>query len=136
MKNTALTAFLAATLALTSGITIAENRDNSSGASGDKATSEDKATNEGSSNKLMDQDLSDKDMKSSESGGDTKTIRMGFKRLDANDDSFITSDEASLQPPLNTQFKTVDKNSDQKLDMAEFASYMEANTKSINKDKE
>ena len=131
MKNTALTAVLAATLVLTSGITTAENRDNSAA-----GPSSEKATNEGSTNKVLDQDLSDKDMKSSQSGGDTKIIRMGFKRLDANDDSFITADEASLQPPLNTQFKTVDKNSDQKLDMEEFASYMETNSKTIQNEKE
>jgi len=79
-----------------------------------------------SQNKLEEQDLSDKQMQASQSGADTEIIRMGFKRLDANDDGAITSDEASLQPPLDTQFKTVDKNNDNKIDAGEFAQFTEA----------
>lgn len=78
-----------------------------------------------SQNKLEKQDLSDKQMQASESGADTEIIRMGFKRLDANDDGAITSDEASLQPPLDTQFNTVDKNQDKKIDVGEFAQFTE-----------
>lgn len=114
-----------AALLTTSGVSVAGERDSSTAAPIDKTTSAE------SPNKLGEQDLSDKDMQSSQSGADTKIIQMGFKRLDANDDSFITSDEASMQPPLDTQFKTVDKNNDQKLDMDEFARFTEANGDSL-----
>lgn len=125
MKNVTSTTVLALTLLATSGITVAGDRETSFAATIDKLIIAE------SPNKVLDQDLSDKDMKSSQSGEDTKPIRMGFKRLDANDDSFISAEEASLQPPLNMQFKTVDKNGDQKLDMDEFARFMETDNKAI-----
>lgn len=119
------TATILAALLTTSGVSVGGERDGSASSPSDKTTSAE------SPNKLGEQDLSDKDMQSSQSGADTKIIQMGFKRLDANDDSFITSDEASMQPPLDTQFKTVDKNNDQKLDMDEFARFTEANGSSL-----
>ena len=125
MKNATSTAVLAAAILASSGITVAGDRDSSAAAPIDKTTTAE------SPNKLQEQDLSDKDMQTSQSGADTKIIQMGFKRLDSNDDSFITSDEASMQPPLDTQFKTVDKNGDQKLDMNEFARFTEANGESM-----
>lgn len=125
MNNVTSTAVLTAALLATAGISQAADRDTSgAGAINQTTTAE-------SPNKLQEQDLSDKDMRSSQSGADTKIIQMGFKRLDANDDSFITSDEASMQPPLDTQFKTVDKNGDQKIDMNEFARFTEANGESL-----
>lgn len=132
MKNVKSTGILATLLLATSGIAIAAERNTPSVAPVDSSQETAPAT----SNKLGDQDLSDKAIRESQSGADTKIIRMGFKRLDSNDDGSITSDEASMQPPLNTQFKTVDKNSDNKIDMQEFARFAEANGESIQNDQE
>lgn len=132
MKNVNSTGILATLLLATSGIAMAAERSTPSLAPTDSSQETAPAT----SNKLGDQDLSDKAMRESQSGADTKIIRMGFKRLDANDDGSITSDEASMQPPLNTQFKTVDKNGDSKIDMSEFARFAEANGESLQNDKE
>lgn len=125
MKKAIQTAFLTTSLLMTSGYALAAESSQGS-VPINKST-----TTSSSSNQMKDQDLSDKEMEASESGAGTQTIRMGFKRLDANDDSAITLDEASMQPPLNTQFKTLDKNGDQKLDMKEYAQFVEASGESI-----
>ena len=132
MNNVNSTGILATILLATSGLAIAAERNMPSVAPTDSSQETAPAT----SNKLIDQDLSDKAMRESQSGADTKIIRMGFKRLDSNDDGSITSDEASIQPPLNTQFKTVDKNNDSKIDMNEYARFAEANGESLQNNQE
>lgn len=84
-----------------------------------------------SMNKTHDQPLSDDDIKGSQSGTDTKVIRMGFQRLDADDDGTISMEEAAKQSTLLTEFKTVDKNQDSKLSLEEFAKFAEANSDTI-----
>lgn len=125
MKNGTSIGILA-TILLTSGVVFAA----------DQNTTSPEGASSTSPNNVGDQDLSDKAMRESQSGADTKIIRMGFKRLDSNDDGSITSDEASMQPPLNTQFKTVDKNSDSKIDMNEYARFAEANGDSLQNDQQ
>lgn len=119
MKIAASSVMLAVSLTATTGLSLAAEQNIQTG----KPVNVIEGTEAASENKVHGQDLSDKDMKASKRGEDTKVIRMGFKRLDANDDGSITSDEASLQPPLNTQFKTADKNGDNKIDMGEFAQF-------------
>lgn len=125
MNKATQTVLLATSLLMASGYTFAAE-------SSQTAVPINKATTSSSStNQMEEQDLSDTDMKASARGSDTDTIRMGFKRLDANDDSAITLEEASVQPPLDTKFKTLDKNGDQKLDMNEYAQFVEVSSESI-----
>ncbi len=89
-------------------------------------------SSEGSSvNQLQEQQLSPGDAASSESGKDTETIRMGFKRLDADDDGTISMSEARGQIQLIADFKRVDVNGDQKVNMEEYAQFAEANSDTI-----
>lgn len=124
MKHLKATAIFITSLMTSIGMAGADERSVTPPNPGDAS----QETSPGTTNKLEGQDLSDKAMRDSQKGANTEIIRTGFKRLDSNDDGSITSDEASLQPPLNTQFKIVDKNSDNKLDMSEFARFAEENS--------
>jgi len=84
-----------------------------------------------STNKMQEQQLSPGDEASSHSGKDTETIRMGFKRLDADDDGTISMSEARGQIQLIADFKSVDVNGDQKVNMEEYAQFAEANSDTI-----
>lgn len=130
MKKLNVTAIFITCLMASSGIAVADERIVSPPSPADASQD----TSPGTTNKLEDQDLSDKAMRDSQKGARTEIIRMGFKRLDSNDDGSITSDEASLQPPLNTEFKIVDRNRDNKLDMSEFARFAEENSRFLQND--
>ncbi len=46
-----------------------------------------------------------------------------YKQLDANGDGYISVDEATANPQLAEKFKSLDANSDNRLDQGEFAQF-------------
>ena len=65
------------------------------------------------------------------SGRDTHAVKMGFKRLDSDDDGYISQTEAQPQDELTAHFDSVDNNGDKRLDEAEFAKFAQTQSKSI-----